>query len=193
MSASSTLPRTNTSSMSPSVMTSVAFAPRFRIEDTGLPSSTSRVSTVARMGALMVEFGKVFLRAFDGSAGFGDRRLRLGDTRAAHDQLSLRGALTVLRHLQRARRIVERGGGQQLLLVERLRAVEVAAGECHVRGLGLDRVLFQLRFGAGERRALRQQVRVELPHSRPELFLVELRQHIPGAPRPGRRRRSASR
>ena len=54
MSASSTLPRTNTCSMSPSVITSVALAPRLRIDDTGLPISTSRVSTVARIGALMV-------------------------------------------------------------------------------------------------------------------------------------------
>ncbi len=54
MSASSTLPRTNTLSMSPSVITSVALAPRLRIDDTGLPTSTSRVSTVPRMGARMV-------------------------------------------------------------------------------------------------------------------------------------------
>jgi hypothetical protein len=40
--------------MSPSVITSVAFAPRFRIDDTGLPISTSRESTVPRIGARMV-------------------------------------------------------------------------------------------------------------------------------------------
>ena len=55
MSASSTLPRTNTCSMSPRVITRVALAPRLRIDDTGLPISTSRVSTVPRIGALMVE------------------------------------------------------------------------------------------------------------------------------------------
>ena len=40
--------------MSPSVITSVALAPRLRIDDTGLPTSTSRVSTVPRIGALIV-------------------------------------------------------------------------------------------------------------------------------------------
>ena len=58
MSASSTLPRTNTLSMSPSVMTSVAFAPRLRIDDTGLPISTSRLSTVARIGARIVALAR---------------------------------------------------------------------------------------------------------------------------------------
>ena len=42
--------------MSPSVMTRVAFAPRFRIDDTGLPISTSRDSTVPRIGARIVAF-----------------------------------------------------------------------------------------------------------------------------------------
>jgi hypothetical protein len=64
--------------------------------------------------------------------------------------------------------------------VERLGPVGIAPGECHVGGLGLDRVLLQLRFGRGERRTLRQQVRFELPHSGPELLLVELRQDLTG-------------
>ena len=61
-----------------------------------------------------------------------------------------------------------------------LRALEVAARERHVGALGLDGVLLQLRFGAGERRALGQEVGVELADARPELFLVELRQHGSG-------------
>ncbi len=54
MSASSTLPRTKTFSISPSVITSEALAPRLRMDETGLPISTSRVRTVPRMGALIV-------------------------------------------------------------------------------------------------------------------------------------------
>ena len=56
MSTSSTLPRTKTWLMSPIVITSVAADPMFRIEDTGLPISRSRVSTVPLIGALMVAF-----------------------------------------------------------------------------------------------------------------------------------------
>ncbi len=53
-SASSTLPRTKTRSMSPTVITSEAAEPMFRIDDTGLPTSTSRVSTMPRSGDRMV-------------------------------------------------------------------------------------------------------------------------------------------
>ncbi len=66
MSASSTLPRTNTWSMSPSVITSVAFAPRLRMDETGLPISTSRVSTVPAMGALMVALAEFLVGPLDG-------------------------------------------------------------------------------------------------------------------------------
>ncbi len=54
MSASSTLPRTKTFWMSPRVITSVALAPRLRIDDTGLPISMSRVSTMPAIGARIV-------------------------------------------------------------------------------------------------------------------------------------------
>src|SRR3979490_191929 len=76
MSASSTLPRTNTCSMSPSVMTSVAFAPRFRIDDTGLPISTARDSTVPRIGALRVVGAVPVLRQVHQAVGVVERRLR---------------------------------------------------------------------------------------------------------------------
>ena len=54
ISVSSTRPRTNTCEMSPIVMTDVAAAPILRMDDTGLPISTSRARMRPRMGARMV-------------------------------------------------------------------------------------------------------------------------------------------
>ena len=78
MSASSTLPRTNTCSMSPSVITSVALAPRLRMDDTGLPISTSRVSTVAADRRADGGVGQLFGRAIGGRLGLRDVRAGLG-------------------------------------------------------------------------------------------------------------------
>ena len=84
--------------MSPSVMTSVALAPRLRIDETGLPISTSRVSTDPRIGARIVAFAQILVRAIGRRLGLRDLRARLGHLRLADRELRLRGALAVLGH-----------------------------------------------------------------------------------------------
>ena len=178
MSASSTLPRTKTWSMSPSVITSVALAPRLRIDDTGLPISTSRVSTVARIGARMRGVGEILGGAIGRRLGLGDLGARLRHLGLADGQLRLRRALAIFRHVDRAVRIVERGLRDQLLLEQRLGALVGAARKLDVGTFGFDDVLLQLGLGAFERGLGGEQVGLGAAHLRQQLILVEFGEHV---------------
>ena len=128
MSASSTLPRTNTWSMSPSVITSVAFAPRLRMEDTGLPSLDVAREHRGADGCADGGVRQVLARAVGRGLGLGDLRARLGHARLADEQLGLRGAPAVFRHLHRAVRIVECGLGDEVLIEQRSERARRPAG-----------------------------------------------------------------
>ena len=83
--------------MSPSVITSVALAPRLRIDDTGLPISTSRVSTVPRIGARIVALASSSAARSAAALACATCARGLGHLRLADRELRLRGALAVLR------------------------------------------------------------------------------------------------
>ena len=133
---------------------------------------------MARIGARMVAFAR-------SSAGAVGRRLRLrdlgaglGDARLADGELRLRGALPVLRHVDGAVRIVERGLRDQVLIEERAGALVGAAGELDVGPFGFDGVLLQLRLGAFERRLGGEQIGLGAADLREQLVLVEFGEHV---------------
>ena len=192
MSASSTLPRTNTWSMSPSVITSVALAPRFRIDDTGLPISTSRVSTVPRIGARMVALATssaarsaaAFACATCARASATLAWLTASCDCAARLRLSATSTSAV--------RVVERRLRDQLLLEQRLRALVGAARELDVGPFGFDDVLLQLRLGAFERARAASRLASRATQRGGELLLVELGEHVAFLHRADRRRRCSA-
>ncbi len=118
--------------MSPSVITSVAFAPRLRIDETGLPTSTSRVSTVARIGGADRGVRQFLVGALDGGARLRHVRRGLRLPRLRDDHLTTGRATTVLGLLERRARLVEPGLGNQLLIEELLRAVEIPLRQGHL-------------------------------------------------------------
>ena len=77
------------------------------MDDTGLPISTSRESTMPRIGERMVALVKLLLGAVDGGLRLGDRGARLRDARLADAQLRPGDRLPVDRLLERAARVVQ--------------------------------------------------------------------------------------
>ena len=148
------------------------------MDDTGLPISTSRVSTVPRIGALMVALASSS-SARSTAAPACATWARASFTLARPDQrLCRRGTLPVLGLLVSGARLVERLLRHQLLLVERAGAVEGALRERHVGGLGFDLVLGHLRLGGRQRGAGGFEVGAGLAQAGAEVFLVELGQNL---------------
>ena len=147
-----------------------------RIDDTGLPISTSRVSTVARIGARIVALAiPVGARPPRATA----RRWRPPPhLRLADHELALRRPLPVHRLLERALRIVEIRLRHELLIEQLLRAVRVALRERNVGRLRLDLVLLQLRLRTFLRGFGRLQVRAGLAKSCGKILAVELGEHL---------------
>ena len=77
-------------------------------------------------------------------------------------------------------RIVELRLRNQFLSVQLLRAIESAAGKLDVRPFGLDDILLQLGFGAGESRPRGLKVRFSAAKCRLQLLLIELREDVAG-------------
>ena len=119
------------------------------MEDTGLPSSTGRESTMPSMGDRMVALVSSS-SARSTAAWAAATAARACAMRAcATPSCVLRGLLPVDGHLEGAARVVQRLLGHELVLEQLLRPLEVAARERHVGPLGLDLVLLELGFGGG--------------------------------------------
>ena len=108
ISVSSTRPRTNTWEMSPIVTTGVAADPMLRIDDTGLPISTSRARMRAADGRPNRRVRQLLLRALDRCLRLRNVRRGFGHPRLGNRQLRLRRTTAVLGLLERRARFVER-------------------------------------------------------------------------------------
>ena len=195
MSASSTLPRTNTWLMSPSVITSVAAEPMLRIDDTGLPISTSRVSTMPWIGARIVALRSSSSARSTAACACATLACASATLRLATTSCTCAAALA--------------GSAPPRARSSRRRATEASTSCCaaellaRARSCGArtrrraprprscssraaPRRLSAPRFG-------RLQIRARFAHARAEVLLVELDEHVAGPRRSDRRRRSGAR
>ena len=164
--------------MSPSTSTSVPLAPRFRIEDTGLPSSTGRESTMPSIGDRIVALSSSSCARSTAACDGRHRGPRLRHLGLRDAQLHLGRLLAVHRHLEGAARVVQRLLRDELAREERFGALEVAAREGHVGPRRLDLVLLELRLGRGQVGLGAGERRPRFAQAGGEIVLVELDQHL---------------
>ena len=137
--------------MSPSVITSVAVAPMLRIDETGLPISTSRVSTMPRDRRADGGVAQFLLGPLDGGARLRDLGAGLGDLGLRDDELALGAALPVLGHLEGALGVVEARLGDRASASDRSSARSKARRANSTSGPSASTlVLLELRLGAAQ-------------------------------------------
>ncbi len=190
ISASSTLPRTYTSLVSPSVITSVACEPRTRIELTASPTSTSFESTTPFIGLVIVEYRR-FSSALSSAAlacatcAFDCATCALLICTVAH-----RGRLPVQPQLIILFRVLHHVERDQPLLVQIVRPVHVVLQERHVGTFRIHEILLIRGFGGLLRGLRRFQVGARFGDAGLQLLFIEVGEHLSGLSpclrRPGR-------
>ena len=143
-------------SMSPSVITSVALAPRLRIDDTGLPISTSRVSTVPRIGARMVALARSSAARSAAALACATCARASATFAWLTAELRLRGALAVLGH-------VDARSAHRRAPTARSAAARRATGRARRRGARTRRPALRPRRGSSSAALRRPRARPARP------------------------------
>ncbi len=159
-------------------MTSVAAAPMLRIDDTGLPISTSRVSTMPRMGARIV--------AFRSSSSARSTAARACATLAWASATLARATISwplALRWRFSATSSALCASsrpdcGDEALVEQAPGADEGPPRELDVGAFGFDDVLLERGFGAAEAGFGGLEVGARLADASREHLLVELGEHL---------------
>ena len=161
------------------------------MDDTGLPISTSRVSTVPVMGARMVALRSSSSARSTAARACATCAPASVDAGAGDDELAPGAALLVLGHVAGALGSSSCDCEMSFCVEEALGALEGAAGELDVGPLGLDEVLVELRACRAEVGLRRLEVGFLLSQAGRQLFLVEFGEDV-ARHRPGPRRRSGA-
>jgi hypothetical protein len=124
--------------------------------------------------------GKFFFRSIDRRLRLGDVRLCLGHARLCNRQLRFRRSPAVFCLVESRLRFLKRVLRDQLAFRQALRPLMGSSRKFHVRTLGFDAILLELRLRGLIRCPRALQRRARFPDASHQVFAIQLHEHCSG-------------